>query len=246
MGSRLRVLPLAVTACLHPRPQVAHGAASEPRVGIIGWHWLACGLGLQVAWVQGISPLLTAPGLLVWGMPLGLLAALRFVWLNRRYRGLWLLALGAGLNLAVMAANGGLMPVAPTALQAMGDRQRHRIGATLPMSKDGALPDSAARLAPLDDRLVFRLGALHMACSIGDLLVLAGCLVTLGEELACGSSAPAARPGLASRAGGEALRELLERQTAIRRGSITVSINHSEGGTGLHMLGGSARTDQTP
>ena len=116
-------------------------------------------------------------------MPLGLLAALRFVWLNRGYRGLWLVAVGAGLNLAVMAANGGLMPVAPAALRGLGDARGHQVGAPLAASKDRALPDSVARLAVLDDRLVYQLSGLRVACSIGDLVVLAGCLVTLREGL---------------------------------------------------------------
>lgn len=36
-----------------------------------------------------------------------------FVWLNRRQAGFWLIGLGLAFNLAVIAANGGFMPISP-------------------------------------------------------------------------------------------------------------------------------------
>lgn len=48
----------------------------------------------------------------------GILAWL--LWINRRLPGVWLVILGLGLNLAVMAANGGRMPVSEWAALASG------------------------------------------------------------------------------------------------------------------------------
>lgn len=47
------------------------------------------------------------------------LAAL-FVWVNRRLPGLWLVALGGGLNALVIALNGGTMPASAEALRRAG------------------------------------------------------------------------------------------------------------------------------
>src|SRR5947208_425214 len=51
------------------------------------------------------------------------------------------------------------------------------------LSKDRLLGDGVARLAFLDDRLVWGVAGLHVASSPGDMLVAMGCLLTLGEEL---------------------------------------------------------------
>jgi hypothetical protein len=44
-------------------------------------------------------------------LSLSLVLLLLFCWFNRRLPGIWLLALGTGLNLAVILANGGFMPI---------------------------------------------------------------------------------------------------------------------------------------
>jgi hypothetical protein len=139
-------------------------------------------VGLQVLWVRFLSLSAAPPHLLHWLPSLALLPALRFLWLNRQYRGLWVLAAGAGLNLLAMAVNGGLMPISPSSLHALGDPRGH-VGMALALSKDRLLGDGVAHLAFLDDRLTFVVGGLHVACSPGDLLVVIGCLTTLGEEL---------------------------------------------------------------
>ena len=51
----------------------------------------------------------------------GLIAA--FLWVNRRLRFLWLAAIGGGLNLVAITANGGVMPADPDALVAAGVQQ---------------------------------------------------------------------------------------------------------------------------
>jgi Family of unknown function (DUF5317) len=52
----------------------------------------------------------------------GLIAG--FVWVNRHVPYVWLAALGGGLNLAAIAANGGVMPADPDALAAAGIQQQ--------------------------------------------------------------------------------------------------------------------------
>jgi hypothetical protein len=52
----------------------------------------------------------------------GLIAA--FLWANRRLPFLWLAAIGGGLNLAAITANGGVMPADPDALAAAGIEQK--------------------------------------------------------------------------------------------------------------------------
>lgn len=146
-----------------------------------GWPWLGAGLVLQVAWVQLLSQANATPALLRWMPALALLPALRFLWLNRGYRGLWVVAAGAGLNLLVMACNGGLMPIAPGKLHAQ-PIPAARAGTALALSKDRVLDDASAHLALLDDRLVLVVAGLHIACSLGDILVAGGCLATMSEE----------------------------------------------------------------
>jgi hypothetical protein len=47
-----------------------------------------------------------------------------FVWANRRLPYLWLAAIGGGLNLMAIVANGGVMPADPDALAAAGVEQK--------------------------------------------------------------------------------------------------------------------------
>lgn len=177
MGRSLLVLGILVGAVALARPRAATAAP-----GLRGWPWLAAGLGLQLLWVRGLAGHLPAASALSWLPSLALLPALRFVWLNRHYRGLWLVAAGALLNGLVMAANGGLMPIAPHSRHALGAHGGHG-GASLVLSKDRLLADGAAHLALLDDRLVGSVAGIHVAGSVGDLLVVAGCLAVVGEEV---------------------------------------------------------------
>jgi len=153
--------------------------------GLRGWPWLIAGVGLQVLWVRVLSMHATGAAALVHWLPsIALFPAFRFLWLNRSYRGLWLLAAGAALNLLVMIDNGGLMPISPATLHAIGyaSPARHLHGAVM-WSKDRVIGDGAAALAGLDDRITWAMAGTHVACSIGDILVIMGCLVTVGEEV---------------------------------------------------------------
>jgi MFS family permease len=100
-------------------------------------------------------------------------AGIAFIWVNRRIPGLWIVGLGATLNLIVIAANGGVMPAAPHALAIAG----------LPADpgtfvNSGAIAD--ARLAFLGD--IFAIPAswpLANVFSPGDACIAIGAAVTI-------------------------------------------------------------------
>ncbi len=134
------------------------------------WTWVAiAGLAAQVALFsppvnsavgQAGAPLYVASSAAVFGFVLG----------NLRVTGMPIVALGAGLNLLTIAANGGTMPASRAALEAIG------AGGTVGYinSRDLAAP----ALAPLGD--VFALPAwlpFANVFSAGDLLIGVGILV---------------------------------------------------------------------
>jgi uncharacterized protein DUF5317 len=130
---------------------------------------------------------------------------LGFLWLNRRVPGLKLALAGTLLNLAVLTANGGFMPVAPATLAAAHlERPNAVIGQRVALSKDILLPPDRAVLADLGDRLTIP-WPIPQALSIGDLLVATGVgwLVLAGMEprLRGGRRRNARQPGTAVPAG---------------------------------------------
>jgi hypothetical protein len=102
---------------------------------------------------------------------------LLFVWRNRRQPGLLLLGAGVALNLAVIAANGGLMPIFPEVATrlAPGATGTWAIGERMWLSKDIVLPASATRLPWLADRFLLPGWLpLRAAYSLGDVLIALG------------------------------------------------------------------------
>jgi Family of unknown function (DUF5317) len=77
--------------------------------------WLSIGLQLVITLVRGFPDWLGRPVHLVTFA----LSAL-FLWVNRRIPGALLVALGAGLNLAAIAANNGTMPASESAWHTAG------------------------------------------------------------------------------------------------------------------------------
>ncbi len=109
-----------------------------------------------------------------------------FVAANWRRLGIAVIGLGLLLNLAAIVSNGGLMPVTPETLERAGLSERIaelEEGAPIPLSKDILLERGDTRLRALTDILVWNNPTGVNAFSIGDLIIGAGLVVTLGELL---------------------------------------------------------------
>ena len=97
-----------------------------------------------------------------------------FYWLNRRQAGISLAMLGIVLNLAVMGANNGSMPVSSATMMRKNSLE-FAAGTDLPHTKNTVLEDHEARLPWLSDRLLLPGPLARLAAwSIGDFLLLAG------------------------------------------------------------------------
>ncbi len=153
-----------------------------------GWVALVA-LGLQVIFVSGPR----------WGvaLPMGVLVAsyallIAVVALNWRLPGMPLVGLGLALNLAVMAANGGYMPVSPEALARAGLGHlaaQVEYGAPILGAKDILLPREATRLWWLGDTLAVPGPApLRAVLSVGDVFLAAGVIVLLQKALVPGKA----------------------------------------------------------
>jgi hypothetical protein len=98
-----------------------------------------------------------------------------FCWLNRRLVGVKLTFIGIALNMAVMAVNGGGMPVSPTTLNAMGYDHTLTEGTEPRFSKSVVLDEGRAALPWLSDRLLLPGPfAAVAAWSIGDVFLILG------------------------------------------------------------------------
>ena len=155
-------------------------------------------LALQIVTISVLTrlphPLAAALHLLSYG-----LAAL-FLWVNRRLRGLPLIVLGGGLNLAAIVANGGTMPARPGALRTAGIVQD---GAHFANSTMVARP----HLALLGDVVAVPHSAgplLANVFSVGDCVLAAGMVWLLHAAAGCPWAQPRpprsarARPGTSS------------------------------------------------
>jgi hypothetical protein len=97
-----------------------------------------------------------------------------FCWLNRRQAGIILAGFGIALNMIVIAANGGAMPVNPAAFSEVNGRYIET-GSELSFSKSVVLDDHTAALAWLGDRLLLPGPLAKLAAwSIGDVFLVLG------------------------------------------------------------------------
>ncbi len=142
------------------------------------WAFIAAALaegGLAYATYQGLlSPSLSGP--LAKALVVGLVGY--GIYANRGLKSLWIVLAGLGLNLAVMAANGGHMPVSATALQAAG------IGHWVPLleaTRDGVhtLLTPTTPLGALGDTIP--LPFMRKVISPGDVLILLGIIGVILE-----------------------------------------------------------------
>jgi hypothetical protein len=112
----------------------------------------------------------------------GLLCA--FLWMNRALPGLKLALVGTLLNLVVIAANGGFMPIAPDTLtQGHGTVPAVLLGQRLPHGKDVMLTRDHTVLPGLGDTLVIT-WPIEQALSVGDVALSTGIglLVFIGMQ----------------------------------------------------------------
>lgn len=116
-----------------------------------------------------------------------LLLLLSFVGRNKTQRGFWLIGAGITLNLLVIAANGGLMPISPetaSGLYPHRSPQDWQVGVQLVGSKDILLTAAQTRFLWLADRFFIAFDPwlpFRTAFSLGDVLLASGIVHWLGS-----------------------------------------------------------------
>ena len=131
--------------------------------------------------------LATTPGGREWLpflLPAAHLVLLPFLLRNASFWGIRLILVGLMLNLTAMLANGGLMPVEGSAVEAVGRHQPGdlQIGSHIPRSKNVLLAAEDIRLRELSDILVVPVPRpFTRAVSAGDLFVFTGVAIAFGE-----------------------------------------------------------------
>jgi len=120
---------------------------------------------------------LTLP-LTIAGVPIAL-------WPHRRHVGLWVMFVGLVANLAVVLANGGLMPIErSTVASAAGEARAAQYppgGGWMRGSKDVLTDEASARGMALGDSIVIRVGGGGLVASPGDVVIWAGLAILAVE-----------------------------------------------------------------
>jgi hypothetical protein len=164
--------------------QKTGGPRTPPASGL---SWLPCAIAAFVAEVAVIYLIGSSPEGRAW-VPVLLFAAhlllVPFLIRNLSFWGARMILVGLGLNLIVMAANGGLMPVAPSAVEAIGkhDLRELPLGDPIPGSKNVLLEPDQTHAQLLSDVIVLPIPRPYRrAVSLGDLVVFGGVAATFVE-----------------------------------------------------------------
>ncbi len=121
-------------------------------------------------------PDLLAPVILVWSQ----LVLMGFVLLNSRRPGMPILGLGLAMNLVVILANGGMMPLSPQTASRVSSIDVWAAGARFGPGKSMVLPTQTTAFGSLSDRIMLPDWFPYQAAySLGDIFILAGALVLL-------------------------------------------------------------------
>jgi hypothetical protein len=151
------------------------------------WGWLAgLALAIQIVAVYGATSdsylYLQRGALIVSGLLL-----LPVIWCNRRSPGLALIGLGLALNLAVIVANGGFMPITPEAVTRIEHKHLivHLDGVErMSGSKGIVLPSEETALWALSDIFIIPPPfPVASAFSLGDILVAGGAFIFLQRAM---------------------------------------------------------------
>lgn len=120
-------------------------------------------------------------------LSLGLLLVV--VFRNRRQIAFWIIGTGLIMNLAVILANGGLMPVSPATLHALAPdfaADKWEIGQRFGPTKDIVLPPEETRLIWLSDRFIVPdWYPQRVVFSLGDVFISVGAFVLLWQKGMC-------------------------------------------------------------
>jgi hypothetical protein len=147
------------------------------------WFWLAF-LALLPQWLAFGLPVTRSILNIEWAATALIgsqVILLGFAWINRTQPGFWLLGIGLMMNLAVIALNGGLMPIPPEAVAHLAKANPElvwQVGERLGTGKDIVLNAEATKLWFLSDRFILLPGGLgfQVVYSLGDIFIAFGAL----------------------------------------------------------------------
>lgn len=175
------ILLLVVALGVLPLPLLGGRLSRLGELRLRGVGLVFAALAVQVVITSVAAP----PAVLGRWLHLGTyLAVIPLFWLNRKVPGLWVVLVGASLNLAAIAANGGVMPASPDAVRIAGIRHDAAF--------ENSAPVEGARLAFLGDIFAVPEGVpLANVFSVGDVVLVVGAWVLI--YLVCGASWPRRR-----------------------------------------------------
>lgn len=176
--------------------------------GIVRAYFAGC--HLQVPMIRGLVLVIVAfvPQLLAfyapitwtarasWFAPTALVTSqfllLFFIWLNRNHTAFWWMGAGLLMNLAVIFANGGLMPISPDTILRLSPEltaEKIEIGSRLGNSKDIILTVGNTRLIWFSDRFIVPdWYPQRVAFSLGDVLIAVGAFSLFWQSGRCQAS----------------------------------------------------------